>query len=514
MLLVASLLLVGGSIAATAGYGLRLRSSAHRLQTQQRLSAFLNLPCDIGEIRPLTFSSRAFDRVEVHLADRRARVFQCAQAVWHERGPAAQRVNDLDLFDGTLAVSADRWQREDYAQVLRSGLEHDFEAIRLGEVRLHDFRLEYRQGLLRLTCARAEGVVTFAGDAAGTARLAAPVINGYTTVEPALISATFSPRAVRTAGVRELVLAVPTVPLRVLGIDALLPAPTTRGRFAGRIEYRAGAEAPQLSLAGRLEDASLAELTGGLASGPIRGTLDVAIDEARVVDRTVTRLIGRGEIHALKLRDLSALFNQPLDGTADLNVGMADVALGHVNRLIVDGVAEEVSLEPLSALFGQSRITGSLRIQINALRIRNDRIEWADVEVQALPPAGQKEGTIGRKLLLNGLEKGLAFQWPESVSPEVLPERIAYTRLEMRLLVRDNRLRVLGTHGLRNNTILTIRILGTEVGVVRTLSHEIDLTPHILRLRESLARRDPHELEQWWRRRAHPAVGTNPDKPP
>ena len=43
----------------------------------------------------------------------------------------------------------------------------------------------------------------------------------------------------------------------------------------------------------------------------------------------------------------------------------------------------------------------------------------------------------------------------------------------------DNRLRVLGTHGSGNDTILTIRVLGTDVGLVKGWGETIDLTYRI-----------------------------------
>lgn len=504
LLLILTCLTVGGSLVGTTLYGLRLRSDGYRLRMQRDLSRFFDLPCDIGRIRPLTFSSRAFDDVVIWLADRRAEVFRCNRAVWHERREAGTLIQDLDLLSGMLSVAADAWQREDYRRVLRSGLGHDFETLHLGEVRLHDFHLQFRHGDFRLTCGQAEGVLTLGRKDDGAARLTAVDLNGFPTVEPIQIAARFNPsEGVR---VRDLVLTVPEIPLAALGLNALLDAPAERGRFAGRIEYQDDSGEPEVIVSGRLADVAAEDFTAGLDFGPIRGTLNVTIDRARIADRLMTHLSGRGEVRGVVLADFAPLLaGKTLSGGGDLNVRQIDAALGRLNRLVLDGALDDLSLEECSALLGRGRATGRLSVTINALRVRDDVIEWADVEVRAAPPEGSNAGTIDRELLLGGVQEFLGLTWPEALPQSLLPQRIEYTQFGVRLLVRKNRLRVLGTHGPRGDTILTLRLLGRDWGVVKSLAGEIDLAPMIAALRQKAAERDPHEMQRWLRERARRA---------
>jgi len=502
-LLVASIVLVGGSLAATAGYGFHLRGDRYRRHMEESLSAFFDLPCDIHRIRPQTFASRLFEDVTVWLHDRRAEVFRCKQAVWHE-ATGNQTSHSLDLYSGRLSIASKAWKRDDYNHVLRGGLAHDFESIRLGEVRLHDFAVEFDPGAsgTKLTCGRANGVVSLGNKQEGTVRLSAAELNGVRTIEPVQVSARFIP--IPGGGgvdVREVVLSVPETPLSTLGFDAALHTKTTRGRFAGRIEYATTSDDPSLNLAGRLTDAALAELTHGLNGGPIRGRLNIAVDRARVVDRLVTHLAGRGEVHDLEIADLARLAGRPgITGQANLNIRSIDLALGHVNRLVLDGTIRNVPLEPLTRMIGQGTVTGQLQVSINALRLVDDGIEWADIEIDAIPAPGEAAGSIHRDLLINGLKRVLDFAWPATLPQSLLPEQVEYARFGVRLRVEDNRMRVLGTHGPGGDTILTLHLFGADFGLVKSLRREIDLTPFLAQLRESLHNRDPRDMGDWWRR--------------
>lgn len=494
-------LVVGGSLAATLAYGWRLRSDGYRRHVEERLSRLLEMPCEIGTVRPLTFSSRAFDDVSVWLPNRRAQIFRCERAVWHEYDAELREQFDLDLYRGTLSVASDRWRRADYEQVLRSGLGQDFDALKLGEVRVHDFDLELTHGAFRLACQGADGVMTLHPDGDGVARLTAPSLNGHATIEPVQVHATFSPE--RGVDVREVVLIVPEIPLTALGAATLLPVAPTHGRFAGRIEYRNQRPHAILTMAGRAMDVALEEVTSGLPFGPVHGSLDVVLERAAVQDRLLTEIVGRGEIRALRLTDLAPLFGRrSISGRADLHVRIIDAAMGHVRRLVLDGSLSGASLAEWTGLLGHGRASGRLEVAILSLRVEDDRISWADIEVRAFPPAGAAAGTIDREFLLGSAEELLDFSWPESIPKAVLPERIEYARFGMRLLIRDNRLRILGDHGPRQDTILTVRLFGQEIGLVKSLRRELDLTGYLAMLREQMLTRDAEELRTWWRARA------------
>mgnify|MGYP000159188930 CR=1 FL=1 len=499
LLLTGVMLVVAGSLGATAGYGLHLRSDRYLRRTQAQLSAFFELPCDIGGIAPLTFSSRLFSDVTVWLPDRRDPVFRCAEAVWHEGRDRGQTTCRLELSRGTFAIASDAWGREDYARVLRSGLGHDFDAIRLDEVRLHDFAVEFRHDMFRLDCRRADGVITFGDNGDSLARLSAAEFNGVLMAEPVLIAARFSPE--RGVVLHEVVLTLPEIPLANVGIDGVLRTRLTRGRFSGRVEYTQD-DGPAARVAGRLSDLSLEEVTRGMEIGPLRGVLDVAVDDMRIADRLVTHLAARGQLSDLRLEDVGRMIGEPrLRGRADLNLRAVDAALGHLNRLAFDGVVTEVPIEPLCAMLGQGAMTGELAVRINALRVVRDEIEWADIEIDASPPAG-RIGTIDRELLMTGVRGVLGEEWTARLPVHLLPEQIEYAQCGVRLNVRNNRLRVLGTHGPARDQILTLRVLGQELPVVRTLRREFDLTPVLREWRDAVASKDPRRwgptLRNWW----------------
>jgi len=506
-----SMIGVGGSLAATAGYAFHVHSDRYRRSLERDLQAFFELPTDISRVRPLTFSSRLFEGVTVWLHDRQVPIFHCDRAVWHEDSGQAEAQHHLDLQHGTLSISSEQWKRDDYGRVLKSGLGHDFDAIRLGEVRLHDFGVEFQNRDLKLSCGKADGVITFGtvGKGEGLIQLSATELNGRPTGQPVQISARFSPSG--GVSVHDVLLSVPDLPLRTLGIDAALHTKITTGRFSGKLEFATEQDAPNVSLSGRLSDIALEEVTRFLQAGPIRGKLDIAVDRARVVDRIVTHLSGRGEIRDLHLGDLARIAGYPrITGRADLSIRAIDLALGHLNRLVADGRIQDVPLEAVTALIGRGEVTGRLAIRINSLRASDDQIDWADVEIEAVPPPGAEAGTIHRDLLINSLTRLLDFTWPASIPQSLLPEHVEYARFGVRLRIENNRMRVLGTHGSGGDTILTLRVFGAEVPVIKSLRHEIDLTPHLNALRERLNREDPRELEQWWRARRSgpPPAGT------
>ncbi len=295
------------------------------------------------------------------------------------------------------------------------------------------------------------------------------------------------------------------MPLAAAGIEAALRTRTTSGSFSGRIEYRGASGDPEVRVSGRLQDLLLREVTAALPFGPINGLLDVAIDRAVIRQGLVTHLTGRGRARDVLAADFAPLLGRDtLAGRAELNIRTIDAALGHLHQLVIDGRLEGVSLGELTSLLGRGSATGTLHVTINAMRVVDDRIDWADVQIEAIPPESHEAGTIDRELLLGAAQEVLDFTWPESIPKQVLPEKIEYARFGVRLIVSRNRLRVAGTHGRDNDTILTIRLFGRAIPVIHSLRREIDLTPYLEQLGERIRSSDPREIRDWWReRRAH-----------
>jgi hypothetical protein len=505
LLLLLAILLVGGSLGMTARYGLHLRSESYRAEVEQDISRFFELPCDLGRIRGHTFESRRFEDITLWLPDRRDRVFTCITAIWHEKEKDGEERNELDLIDGLLVLGTDRWRRDDYRQVFESGLGHDFEDLHLHRVDLSNFEISFARGDVAIHCRNTSGTIDMSNPDDGVAHLRAYELNDHRVSQGVGIFARFSPD--NGVEVSEFTLTLPEVPLASVGIGPALGGNITTGRFAGQMEYRATDHGPEVWLGGELLDVDLTEVTGALPLGPFVGRLSVHVDWAKVADSTVTHFRGRGTITDFSLAPFAPLLGQEtLSGTATFNIDPVDLALGHVNRLRLDGSVNDLTLEALLHPWGAGSATGRLAVRVNNLDIVEDNIRAADVEVTVVPPPGEA-GTIDRELLLSAAERALGFSWPESLPKRILPEKVEYAEFGMRLLVRDNQLRVLGTHGPEGKTLLTIKVFGKPIGLIREPSRTIDLGPYLAGLLERIRTYDASRVRRWW----HSDAGSGAD---
>ncbi len=499
ILLVLSVLLVGGSLTWTTGYAIHLRSDSYRTSVEADLSNFFELPCELGRIRGQTFSSRSFQDVAIWLPGRRDLVFSCKDAIWYEIKSDGRERHELDLVDGVLILGSDRWVKEDYKQVLESGLGHNFESLNLSRVGLSQFEVSFHRREFAVRCRDTSGTIDVSDPKNGIARLHAYELNGHPVSQGAQIYARFLPK--NGVQVNELILSLPTVPLEAIGLDSLLGGHVTRGRFSGSVQFLQKESEPEVWVRGQLEDAELAELTRNVPLGPLSGRFSVNVDGARVVKSIVTHLRGSGQIKDLSLASFAPLMGtRQLDGRASFDFDVVDLALGHVNRLRFGGVIQGLSLESLLAPWGRGSATGQMSIRVNNVEIVNDNIHSADIEISAIPPPNGK-GTIDRALLLSAVERAFHFAWPESLPQDLLPEKVEYARFGMRLLVRDNQLRILGAHGENDDTILTIKVAGMDFGVVKEPAGEIDLEPYLTDLLKRARSYDPDRVREWWRQR-------------
>jgi len=482
----------------TTAYGLWIGSDSHRRQVEEELTAFFELPCEVGGIRPRTFDSRAFEDVVIYLRDRRDRVFSCERAIWQDVERRGELASRLELHNGVLLLGSDKWQGGDYQQLIQSGLGHDFEALDLAEVSLSAFEIGFARGVFSLRCRDVSGSVDLSDSEEGVARLSAYELNGLSVPDGVRIYARFSPR--NGVDVSELVLTLPEVPLASVGLSELLSGRVSRGRFAGRVQYLAGTEEepPEVWVRGDLVDADLAELTAGMPLGPFEGTFSVNVHAARVSDSVITHFQGRGRIRDLSFDAFAPLFGlDALSGSASLDFHQVDLALGRINRVRIGGSIKGISLEQILQRWGNGSATGRLAVRIHNLDIEGETIRSADIQVTAIPPVGEP-GTIDRTLLLGVAERLFDFSWPAGLPQRLLPEHLEYTEFGMRLLVQDNRLRILGTHGADGDTILTLRVFGKPFGLVKEQSGVIDLGPHIRELLGRARSYDPGRVREWW----------------
>lgn len=498
IILMLTIVLCGGSVISTAYYAHHLGSNAYRLETEAGLTDFFELPSEVGRIRGVTFSSRAFEDVVIYLPDQRDRVFSCKRAVWETRERGGNEYKTLDLDDGMLILGSDRWQREDYKRVLASGLEHDFESLDLETVTMKNFEIAFDRGGLAILCRNASGTIDMRDAQRGVARLQAYEFNGHPVNDGVRIRAVFAPHS--GVNVSELELILPEIPLTVTGLGKVVGGNITTGSFAGSVRFvqPSDPEKRQAWISGELTDADLAELTNNVPFGPFKGKFSVGVDSARTEKSLVTDFKGRAEITNLSLHSFAPLFGfKELSGSATLHFDSVDLARGHINRFRLAGWASGMSVQELLQTWGRGSATGMLSVRINNFDVADDKIKSADIEIISTPPKGKK-GTIDRALLLGVVEKFFHFNWPSSIPQEVLPDRIEYVEFGMRLLIRDNQMRILGTHGAKNDAILTIQVFGQPIAVVKEQRGAVDLTPHIAAMLEKMRGYDPNRVREWW----------------
>ncbi|MBX3394271.1 MAG: hypothetical protein KF841_02770 [Phycisphaerae bacterium] len=493
-------IVAGGSIAVTAGFAIHLRSESHRLSVEAELTDFFHLPCEVGQILGSTFSSRRFENVVIHLPDRRDQVFTCTNATWHEDAVDGRYVNRLEMHGGSLMLGSEHWERGDYRTVLESGLGHDFAELNLSRVDIADFLVVFRQAGFSLQCAGVEGVVDLQAGEHGVARLRAYRLNNAAVEEGVSIAARFDIR--NGLNVTDVALDLPTVPLASIGLDAMLGTASPKGRFSGEVRYLrpASEEPPEVRVSGKLTDVQLSELTQRVPFGPFEGQASVDVDEARISNSLVTHLRGGGSIRNLSLSAFAGMLNiEKLSGKASLSVEPVQIALGQIHRLRMEGRVDGVMLDEFLGVIARGNATGRLTIRVHNFDIEENAIKAADIEVVAVPPPG-RPGTIDRGLILSAAQQFLDFTWPESLPQSILPEKLEYVQFGARLLIRDNQLRILGTHGPSGDVILTIRVFGQDFGVVKQRPGAIDLTPAINAILERVRTYDPHRVRELIRR--------------
>ncbi|MCH7721062.1 MAG: hypothetical protein IH988_08755 [Planctomycetes bacterium] len=494
LLLVFTLFGVGGSLGATVAYAAWVRSSAYRAGVVNDLSEKLGLSASIDAIHPLSLNSREFRGVRVMAPDGSGTVFSCARAVWRDVSVEGRRRYALDLTAGHLLLGTGQWRRSDYQKMLDSGLGHDFSRLRLSEIHLDRIDLEWIHPEFRLMLDGAYGEVLFNDDGMGRATLHSRTLNDVPLDSPVNVSAWFTPGSGLTF--HEVVLTVPTLPLGVLGLDRLLRSTVTQGTFAGQLVYReqsADGVSRTLEAAGRLEDASLLELTQPLLGGPYSGRVSATLDQVRFVDGRLDELRFQGNLSGVCLGDVVPVIRATGDdGTADLRIHQAEYRNGVIRYLSVSGRADDISAETLSGLMGYGMITGRLRVRINSLIVVDDRIQSADLEIHAVAPP-DRPGMIDRDVLASVAKELFGFDLQM-----VLPQKIEYAEIGARLVLEHGRLRIHGTHGPDGRTVATIRLFGRDWPVLRAPDRTFEVPDLLALLRDRMEPLDADDLRRWW----------------
>lgn len=484
-------LVVLGSLAMTGGSAWYLRSEAYRRSCADNLSRALELPADIGRVVPRSRTTREYQSVVVWLPDRRDRALSCERAiVSHTPTDADPDAYEIDLRGGSAEISTRTWLREDYRNLIQSGLRPGFSEGGLQKVTFEGMNLTFARERFQAALRGASGVLWFEGAQRGRVNIACHEFNGQTLIRPVFLQAEFSPRAGGVI-VDRVELKVPRLPLAIVGLDGLVGAAVRTGSFEGSLTYEETAAGGRtLTVAGRCFELDLREWTRSFAARPWRGRAsEIALHELRVENRRPVRLRFAGVLREVQLGDLLASAGLAgVSGTIALRVRDADISESGIVRFVASGECTDLSLESLTSALGWGRMSGNLRIQIDDLTIVDNRLASLNVEVRvddALDSPNWIEGALLRELLARMLKIHL---------PPILPERIEYTRLGVKLDVRDEVLHLFGTHGPRQETIVTLRIfeqdwpLGEPEG-------RIDLAPWLDRLRARFAEEVQRRLQ-------------------
>ena len=490
-MLAAVLLMVLGSTLATVLYALHLRSAAYRLEVAADVSRHLGMCVQIAQVEPRSRTSRAFRDVKVSLSETGPEVFACTRALWSEEEQGGKPCYVLRLEDGWLLVGTQAWTTREYERMLAGGLGHDFRALGLSEVRLSNFDLRFQHPLMEFRAGSASGVILFDDDGIGHAALNCTRLNRVDVTRPVNIAGVFTPGS--TLVFHEVRLTVPPMPLSALGLDSLLPAPVTQGTFAGNVTYRQDNGDETVLVAGSLQDARLEELTGTLEGGPYRGRVALELDRALFERRKLHSFDLHGQLSAVRISDLvPELAGETDQARLELALHQMRWREGRVAYLSATGSCTNLELESLAGLLAAGRITGTVTVLIRALHVVDDRLERAEIEVIAEPPA-DGPGVIERDTLAFVARKLLGLELQV-----FLPREVEYTKLGVRLEYQDGKLRVGGTHGADNAMILTVRVWDREFGIIRAPQRTFDVPDPWVLLQERASKVDVDEVRAWW----------------
>ncbi len=492
VLLAISVIGVVGSLSTTLAYALHLRSDGHRRALEAKLSRTLRMDTSIGSVEPLSLSSRQLNDVRVRSKRREADVFGCERAVWRRTLQSGQGVYSLELIGGWLVVGTNSWGAGDYREILQTGLGHDFAALGVRDIRLHSIDLRWTHSRAQFVAERTVGDIRFDGDGIGRASLLAPCLNGIEVDTPISISARFTPG--ERVRFHEVAMNVPEAPLRALSPDAFVGAAVTRGRFAGTVRYREGESGPLVTVSGAVHDALLNELTHQVRGGPYDGRVDIVVDEATFGASALQMLRFSGELHDLDLGQVAPVMDPPLSGRLDLRVHQAVYEKGRIDYFSGEGRADRVSLAALTGLIGRGQVTGSLKVAIHSLLFVDGRLVLADVTLDAVADA-DVPGTIDRAMLRTVSKQALGFDATRLLPDDV--QQIEYTRLGVRLELNRNELRVHGSHGQENKTILTVNLLGSEMGIIKAPQRTFRVDDLVELARRHLGQYSADDVRRW-----------------
>ena len=477
-------LLLCGSVGYTVSQAWYYRSNAYRQSCADYLSQALQLPADIARVIPRTRNAQEFTDVSVWLPERRAKIFNTPRALVTLQSELPERY-DVQLFGGMAEISTRTWLRSDYRGVLESGLRIGLADNAVHVVSFRNMNVRLDTGEYALDLGQAGGTVTFEDDQTGHAAIRCEELNGEPVDNPVVFDARFS---MPSDGVQidHLEITVPRLPIALLRLEQLLGVVPTQGSFAGKLGVREFDRHRELTLTGNALDLNLEDLTRGLLPQPLKGGCpELEVTELRVLDGQPERLVVCGLVNGVELAEPFALAKlHEIAGQVSLTLRRAELSPQGLDLLVATGTGEELDLGDLTRSWGWGTVSGKTHIAIEDLLIRDNRIEVlvARCSVSANDPSEQ---WIDRSVVRAVVSTVLGMELPEWVP---LPSRVPYDQFDFRLEIRDEQLYLLGGHGPGDRTILTVRILGRPVSIIKQPDTAFDLTPMLDQLRSEMER--------------------------
>lgn len=157
----------------------------------------------------------------------------------------------------------------------------------------------------------------------------------------------------------------------------------------------------------------------------------------------------------------------------------------------------------LTSCQGIQEIAQYGKLLCRSLLVVDDVLQRAEIDLIAVPP-DDAPGTIDRALVRWVSQELIGLD----VSA-VLPERIEYAKLGVRLVVDGEQLRVYGTHGRGNRIILTVRVLDRDIPLVGQFDRVFEVGPLVSMIRDRLEQYELDRVRQWWE-----MIHAPPEQPP
>jgi hypothetical protein len=370
----------------------------------------------------------------------------------------------------------------------------------LSEVRLEAFDLEFVDPALPFRTGDTAGLILFEPNGAGAASLRCRSLHDIPVDPPIDLAARFqtSPRLL----IENVELSVAAAPLAALSPDWFggQDEAQASGNFSGKIAYHSTEKNDTVTISGAKIDVSARELLAHRLPGVSRGDLHLEVSEAILLNGKLVQLNAHGQIEELAVGEVVAEVMRAVatdsigvggsvsgnglqaSGSASATGWLANISTeglvqaggrctleidqlryraGKMRHLAVRGHIEGIDLEAWSAAFGLGRITGQASLEIHSLLVRDDHLQYADVELRVKPARGDT-GAIDRDMLGLLVEKTLGTSLQG-----LLPNELRYTRLGVRGIIDGDELRLEGTHGSDGRNLLSVRLFGREMAIIR-----------------------------------------------